>query len=98
MSKPAFVYILSNVRNTVLYVGVTSNLKNRILEHKEGKFPGFTKRYHVHKLVYFEELASPEEAILREKQFKGGSREAKIALINSTNPNWNDLFFDLEDI
>jgi putative endonuclease len=98
MSKPGFVYILANVSNQVLYVGVTANLLNRVLEHKEGKVKGFTERYHVHKLVYYEEFEDISDAIMREKQLKAGSRETKMKLICETNPGWTDLFFELGHI
>ena len=86
---------MTNKRNTVLYKGVTNDLKRRGYEHK-GKFvEGFTKKYNINKLVYYEVFQDAENAILREKQIKGGSRAKKIALINSFNPNWNDLYNDI---
>ncbi len=86
---------MTNKRNTVLYTGVTNDLKRRGYEHK-GKFvEGFTKKYNINKLVYYEVFQDAENAILREKQIKGGSRAKKIALINSFNPNWNDLYNDI---
>ena len=85
------VYIMTNKWHSVLYTGVTNNLQRRNIEHKEGINEGFTKRYRVTKLVYFEVTDSIEAAILREKQIKGGSRAKKIDLINSLNPDWNDL-------
>ncbi len=90
-----FVYILSNVSNSVLYIGVTNNLPRRIEEHRSGFVEGFTKKYHCHKLVYYEVLETAYDAISREKQLKGGSRKKKEALIVSLNPTWKDLVSDL---
>jgi len=92
MGKQAYVYILTNSRNTVLYTGVTSNLVRRIWEHKEKDVPGFTRRYNVDKLVYYEIGEEIEGAIQREKQIKGGSRQKKIDLIEQQNPHWEDLY------
>ena len=86
------VYILTNQYNKVLYTGVTSDLFKRVHEHKEKIVAGFTSRYNVTKLVYYEEFATMPEAIAREKQIKGGSRQKKMDLINSTNPEWKDLY------
>jgi putative endonuclease len=87
-----FVYILANNTNSVLYTGVTSELKGRLLQHKSKKYPGsFSARYNVNKLVYFEKLGTIGEAIKREKQIKAGSRKKKEALINGMNPGWDDL-------
>ncbi len=90
--KVSYVYILFNERNGTLYTGVTSNLAKRIYEHKEGITKGFTYRYGVDKLGYYEIYSDITNAIEREKQIKGGSRKNKIALIESTNPQWEDLF------
>lgn len=87
-----FVYILTNKNNTVLYTGVTNNLHRRIWQHKSKLLKGFTKRYNVTKLVYFEMFADPESAISREKQLKAGSRKKKLELINSFNKEWKDLY------
>ena len=87
-----YVYILSNKNNTTLYIGVTNNLIRRIYEHKNNVVDGFTKRYSVHKLVYFEYTGNIESAILREKQLKNYSRAKKEQLINNENPEWNDLY------
>jgi putative endonuclease len=95
VKRQYFVYIMTNPRNTVLYTGVTGDLKRRVWEHKTKAVPGFTARYNVVKLVYFEVFDGPEEAILREKKIKGGSRAKKIALINSFNPQWRDLYEEL---
>jgi putative endonuclease len=90
--KNGFVYILTTARNTVLYTGVTSDLKGRIHKHQTNFYQGsFTKRYNVKKLVYFEKFGSIVEAIAREKQIKAGSRKKKEDLINSLNPEWKDL-------
>jgi len=95
VKRQYFVYIMTNPRNTVLYTGVTGDLKRRVWEHKTKAVPGFTARYNVVKLVYFEVFDDPEEAILREKKIKGGSRAKKIALINAFNPQWRDLYEEL---
>jgi putative endonuclease len=94
-AKTYFVYILSNLLDTVLYIGVTNDLTRRVLEHKEEKIEGFTKRYHVHKLVYFEEASDIYSALSREKQLKGRTRAKKVALIEKENPEWKDLAQDI---
>jgi putative endonuclease len=86
------VYILTNKHHTVLYTGVTSDLYTRVLEHRGKVYPGFTAKYNVHKLVYYEQFGDVNEAIAREKQIKAGSRQKKIDLVNSVNPNWDDLW------
>ena len=92
MKRGVFIYILTNRSNQVLYVGVTSQLKNRIHEHKTKVHPNaFTARYNVDKLVYYEFHQTIKEAIYREKQLKAGSRRKKTDLIDSMNPNWTDL-------
>jgi len=83
---------MTNKFNKVLYTGVTSNLLKRVTEHKDKTVSGFTSNYNVTKLVYYEEYATMEEAIAREKQIKGGSRQRKIDLINGKNPEWKDLY------
>lgn len=96
MLKGGAVYIMTNRTNTTLYVGVTSDLKRRVTEHKTNFYPGsFTSRYKLHKLVYFEGFPLIGEAIGREKQLKAGSRKKKEALINSINPEWNDLYEEI---
>lgn len=85
------VYILTNWSNEVLYTGITNNLKRRLYEHKHKLTKGFTEKYNVDKLVYFDSTTSVEAAILREKQIKGWSRKKKIDLIESVNPKWKDL-------
>ncbi len=91
-SKTYFVYILASKPNGTLYTGVTSNLVARIWQHKNNIVEGFTQKYHVHRLVYFEEHAAPHEAILREKQIKKWNRDWKIRLIEDKNPEWKDLW------
>jgi len=90
--KQYYIYIMTNKKNTVLYTGVTSDLKRRIWEHKEKIIKGFTKKYNIYKLVYFEIFNDPENVILREKQIKAGSRHKKIELIKRINPEWKDLY------
>lgn len=92
MNKQYFVYIMTNRNNTTLYTGITNDLKRRVYEHKEKMVSGFTKKYNISKLVYYEVFADPENAILREKQIKGGSRQKKIELINNLNEEWRDLY------
>lgn len=87
-----YVYIMTNTYNTALYVGVTNNLCRRVYEHKEGLIDGFTKKYRVHKLVYYEVYNDVNSAIGREKNLKGKTRQKKIDLINSNNSNWIDLY------
>ncbi len=95
MEKKGYIYILTNKNNTTLYTGVTSNLSKRIYEHKNHLVDGFTKKYNLEKLVYYEIHQTILEAIKREKQIKSGSRKKKISLINSINPEWKDLSKDL---
>lgn len=84
------VYILTNDTDSVMYIGVTNNLTRRLLEHKNEQMEGFTKKYHLHKLVYFENYTEINDAITREKQLKGWTREKKNQLVKSKNPNWDD--------
>lgn len=91
-----YVYFLTNRTNSVLYVGVTNNLQRRLYEHKNELADGFTKRYHVHKLVYFETTTDVRAAIEREKQIKSWSRARKNALIETMNPKWEDLSLNWE--
>jgi putative endonuclease len=95
MSKQYYIYILTNTGNTVLYTGVTNDLKRRIMEHKEGIVEGFTKRYNLCKLVYYEITESMESAIVREKRIKKLLRKQKEALIHSFNSKWRDLYSEL---
>lgn len=90
-----FVYIMTNRINTVLYTGVTNHLQRRVLQHRSGKGGVFTRKYHINKLVYFEMTDDIEAAIAREKQIKDGSRQDKIDLVQSINPDWNDLYTEL---
>jgi putative endonuclease len=93
MKRGGSVYIMTNISNDVLYIGVTSQLFIRIGEHKEGKYTdSFTNKYNCNKLVYFENFLNVEEAILRETQLKNWRRQWKINLINESNPLWEDLF------
>jgi len=85
---------MSNFNNKVIYVGVTNDLKRRVYEHKSGTIEGFTQKYNVHKLVYFETTTEVEAALNREKQLKGWRRDKKNALIEKLNPEWVDLSID----
>lgn len=89
--KKCYVYFLSNKNNSVIYIGVTSNLLKRIYQHKTKYYKGFTSKYNCNKLVYFEEFYGVTNAILREKQLKAGSRMRKANLIEKANPLWDDL-------
>ncbi len=90
------VYITASKKNGTLYIGVTSNLKKRIYEHKEGSVDSFTKKYKIDRLVYFKTTTDVNSAILREKQMKKWKREWKINLIEKENPCWIDLYYNLE--
>jgi len=90
--KTCYVYILASKKDGVIYTGVTNNLVKRVFEHKENLVEGFTKKYFVHKLVYFELTDCIESAIMREKQIKNWHRQWKIDLIEEKNPNWEDLY------
>ena len=89
-----YVYILSNKTNSVVYVGITNDLQRRLYEHKNGSNKGFTKKYNVNKLVYYETTSSAFEAIAREKSIKNLLRKKKEALIAEMNPSWTDLSED----
>lgn len=95
MNKTYFVYILVSQRNGTLYIGVTNNLSRRVWEHKEKQVKGFTKKYSIDKLVFFEEYEDVNNAIAREKQLKKWNRAWKIELIGKNNPDWEDLYYDL---
>ncbi|MBI3292407.1 MAG: GIY-YIG nuclease family protein [Elusimicrobia bacterium] len=95
MDRQYYVYLLTNKGHTVLYTGVTNNLKRRIYEHREKFVLGFTQRYNVSKLIYYEVLNDIEPAITREKQIKSWSRRRKLTLINRVNPEWKDLYDQL---
>ncbi|MDP3013670.1 MAG: GIY-YIG nuclease family protein [Candidatus Subteraquimicrobiales bacterium] len=92
MNKVGYVYLMTNRMNTVVYTGVTSDLQKRIYEHKEKLVGGFTEKYNVNKLVYYEVFDDITNAILREKQIKAGSRRKKVELINGINSEWKDLY------
>ena len=93
--KTYFVYIMASKKLGVLYIGVTSDLKRRVYEHKNDLVDGFTKKYLVHRLVYFESTSDINAAIAREKQLKAWKRQWKIELIENENPDWNDLYDSL---
>ena len=94
-NKTFYIYIMTNKKNGTLYIGVTNNLFRRICEHKNKLFDGFTKKYNLDKLVYYEVYDDINIAITREKQLKAGSRIRKIQLINNFNRDWKDLYFEL---
>jgi putative endonuclease len=91
-NKKYFVYIMTTISNTALYTGVTNDLRRRVIEHRTDHGSLFTKKYKLYKLVYYESGDDITSAIDREKQIKGGSRKKKTDLINSINPQWDDLF------
>jgi putative endonuclease len=93
--KNYFLYILSNKRNGTLYTGVTNNLIRRIYEHKNSLYDGFTKKYNIHNLVYYENYNDIRSAINREKQIKKWNRKWKLELIEKDNPEWKDLYEEL---
>ncbi len=95
MNRHYYIYIMTGKGDTVIYTGVTNDLKRRVYEHKEKLVDGFAKKYNIAKLVYYEVFEDIENAILREKQIKGGSRQKKIELINSMNMEWRDLYEEL---
>ena len=92
MDGSYYVYIMTNKWNRILYTGITRDLVKRAFQHREKQMDGFTSKYNLEKLVYFEAHGSPTEAINREKQIKNGSRKKKIRLIESMNPGWKDLY------
>jgi putative endonuclease len=96
MERRFFVYIMTNNNNTVLYTGITNNIRRRVAEHREGVTLGFTGKYRATKLVYCELFPTAESAIFREKQIKGGSRKKKEELIDGLNPEWRDLSDELD--
>jgi putative endonuclease len=98
VQKPGFVYIITNKHNTVLYVGATIDLPGRIIEHREkANKKSFSAKYNLDKLVYYEAFNLLHDAFVREYQIKSWSRKKKEYLINSTNPNWMDLFDEIKD-
>lgn len=92
MVKSYYVYVLANWDGSVMYIGVTNNLERRIFEHKNKLIPGFSTKYNIDKLVYYEETSDVQAAIAREKQLKNWRREKKNALVASLNPEWKDLY------
>ena len=90
--KTYYVYILANKRNGTLYIGVTNNLQRRVFEHKQNQIKGFTNKYKVHRLVYYESTSDIKAALQREKQLKKWERSWKIELIEKDNPSWQDLY------
>jgi putative endonuclease len=92
---PYYVYMMSNSLNTIIYVGATNDLARRVYEHLERLVSGFTKRYNVEKLFYYESFTDPRDAITREKALKGSSRSRKVKLIESVNPSWRDLWEEI---
>jgi putative endonuclease len=95
MGKKGYVYMLTNKNNSVIYTGVTSDLEQRLYQHKNKTVSGFTQKYNCSKLVWYEESEEVDSAIMREKQIKSGSRKNKEALINEMNPGWKDLSIEL---
>ncbi|MDX1921644.1 MAG: GIY-YIG nuclease family protein [Alphaproteobacteria bacterium] len=95
MPENYFVYILTNKPNGILYVGMTNNIARRIIEHKQNLYEGFSKKYGLNKLVYYEVYNDPESAIVAEKRMKKWNRAWKVRRILTTNPNWDDLIEDL---
>lgn len=93
--KNYYVYILASKKNGSLYIGVTNNLKKRVYEHKNNMINGFTSKYKVHRLVYYEQTNDVYQAILREKRMKKWKRQWKIELIEKNNQNWKDLYYEL---
>ena len=93
-SQQYYVYILASKKNGTLYTGITKDLLFRVQQHKNDLVEGFTRKYQVHRLVYFEVLENPYDAILREKRIKKWKREWKISLIEKDNPDWKDLYED----
>ena len=87
----SYVYFMSNKNNTVIYIGITSNLLKRVYQHKTKAYKGFTYKYNCDMLIYFEEFNDINQAISREKQIKSGNRKRKESLVNTDNPEWNDL-------
>ncbi len=96
-NKQYYVYILFNKKNGTLYTGVTNDLIKRVWQHKNKVVEGFTQKYSVDKLGYYEIFGDIKLAIAREKQLKGGNRKTKLELIETNNPEWNDLYYDITD-
>ena len=93
-----YIYIITNKYNKVIYVGMTNNLDRRLFEHKNKMLEGFTKKYNVDKLVYYEHTSNVDAAIAREKEIKKWRREKKNKLIETNNPDWKDLIYELEKV
>lgn len=96
MDRSYCIYIMTNKHNTTLYTGVTNNLFGRVDQHRNGEIKGFTQRYNLTKLVYYEVYEDATSAIMREKQIKSWKRNKKIELIQKDNPEWNDLFSEVD--
>lgn len=94
MDQPSYVYILASDRYGTLYIGVTSDLVKRVWQHRSAAVDGFTKQYHVRRLVWFETHCDMMEAITREKQLKKWNRAWKVRLVSTSNPSWRDLYLD----
>jgi putative endonuclease len=97
MNRSYCIYMMTNKYNTTIYTGVTSNLMGRVGQHRDGEIKGFTQKYNLHKLVYYEVYEDVQSAILREKQIKSWKRIKKIDLVNTMNPEWKDLYSELTD-
>ncbi|HEY45823.1 MAG: excinuclease ABC subunit C [Anaerolineae bacterium SM23_ 63] len=95
MTRHYYIYIMTNQHNTVLYIGVTNDIKRRMHQHKTKQADSFTKKYNVDKLVYYETCEDVKATIAREKQLKGGSRKKKVDLIERCNPEWRDLYDEI---
>ena len=94
MDKTYYVYIMTNITNSVLYIGITNDLQRRVYEHKNGLIKGFSEKYNIHKLVYYETTNDVNSAIKREKQLKNWYRQWKMNLIKNKNPGFADLFIE----
>jgi putative endonuclease len=97
MAHTYYVFLLTNWNNNVMYVGMTNNLERRMYEHKKKLVKGFTQKYNINKLVYFEETQEVNAAIMREKEIKKWRREKKDSLVNGENPQWKDLSLEFQD-
>lgn len=95
MTRSYYVYILTNRKDGTLYIGVTNDLVRRVFQHREAAILGFTKKYNLKRLVYFEAFDDPENAILREKRMKKWRRKLKVELIERVNPEWRDLYSEI---
>jgi putative endonuclease len=97
MNCSYYIYIMTNKFNTTIYTSVTNNLTGRVDQHRNGEIIGFTQKYNLHKLVYYEVYEDAQSAIMREKQIKSWKRVKKIDLVNTMNPEWKDLYSELTD-